>query len=261
MPTRESYKQGTPNWIDLATPDCEAAKEFYGGLMGWEFESNPTPQGGEYLTASCEGKACAGIMEQPEPMKQAGAPAAWNTYLAVDDVAECCTKVEAGGGAVVMPPMSVGDSGEMAVISDPSGAMCGLWQAKDSIGCEVVNEDGALIWNELTSDNLAKAAPFYAETFGMEITEEDMGGPDPYLLFNIDGEPVAGGSAPMKEGLPNYWATYMCVPDIDTCVAKAVELGGEATVPAFDTPVGRMAGLKDPQGGFFMVMKPAHAGN
>ena len=35
MPTRDSYAQGTPNWVDLQTTDQTAAKAFYGGLFGW----------------------------------------------------------------------------------------------------------------------------------------------------------------------------------------------------------------------------------
>jgi predicted enzyme related to lactoylglutathione lyase len=33
------YVTGSPNWIDLGTPDVEAAKVFYGGLFGWTFAS------------------------------------------------------------------------------------------------------------------------------------------------------------------------------------------------------------------------------
>ncbi len=255
MPARQSYKQGTPNWTDLATSDVEAAKSFYGDLMGWTFEPSSTQQGGEYLGACLDGKSCAGIMQHPQP----GAPAAWNTYIAVDDVSKTCETVEASGGTVFMSPTPVGDSGQMALATDPSGAMFGLWQAGDSIGCEVVNEDGALIWNELITDDIDKAAPFYAEAFGHEITTQDMGSPDLYHLFNIDGEAVGGGmKKPAEaEGMPNHWVSYFCVADIDACVAKATELGGSIVAPPFDAPsVGRMAGIADPQGAFFMLMKP-----
>ena len=35
MPTRDSYAQGTPNWVDLQTTDQAAAKAFYAGVFGW----------------------------------------------------------------------------------------------------------------------------------------------------------------------------------------------------------------------------------
>jgi hypothetical protein len=41
MPTRTSYTQGTPNWVDLQTPDRAAAKAFYAGLFGWTYDDQP----------------------------------------------------------------------------------------------------------------------------------------------------------------------------------------------------------------------------
>jgi uncharacterized protein len=40
-------------------------------------------------------------------------------------------------------------------------------------------------------------------------------------------------------------------------VAKAVELGGSVLAEPFDTPVGRMAFLTDPQGAAFSIIQPA----
>ncbi len=37
----------------------------------------------------------------------------------------------------------------MAVVQDPTGAFFSIWQAKGSIGAEIVNEPGTLCWNEL----------------------------------------------------------------------------------------------------------------
>jgi predicted enzyme related to lactoylglutathione lyase len=43
MSERTSYTPSTPCWIDLSTPDIEAAAEFYGGLFGWEAPEPRTP--------------------------------------------------------------------------------------------------------------------------------------------------------------------------------------------------------------------------
>ena len=32
----ERYDDGVPSWVDLGSPDLAKAKEFYGGLFGWE---------------------------------------------------------------------------------------------------------------------------------------------------------------------------------------------------------------------------------
>ena len=45
MPKRTAYAQGTPSWVDLQTTDTDAAKSFYGGLFGWQFDDQPMPGG------------------------------------------------------------------------------------------------------------------------------------------------------------------------------------------------------------------------
>lgn len=37
---------GTPCWVDLMTSDIGAAKEFYGGLFGWELVDQGEEAGG-----------------------------------------------------------------------------------------------------------------------------------------------------------------------------------------------------------------------
>lgn len=41
---------GGPNWLDLGTPDIDAAAAFYEGTFGWQFQSAGPEAGG---TASC----------------------------------------------------------------------------------------------------------------------------------------------------------------------------------------------------------------
>jgi hypothetical protein len=58
-------------------------------------------------------------------------------------------------------------------------------------------------------------------------------------------------------GVPSHWHVYFGTDDADATAAKAVELGGSIVVPPFDTPVGRIAVLSDPQGAMFSVIKNA----
>ena len=44
--------------------------------------------------------------------------------------------------------------------------------------------------------------------------------------------------------------------DADATVAKATELAGSILVEPFDTPVGRMAVIRDPQGATFSIIQP-----
>jgi uncharacterized protein len=44
----ESYAQGTPSFVDLTTPDQDAATTFYADLFGWEYDDQPLDEGGYY---------------------------------------------------------------------------------------------------------------------------------------------------------------------------------------------------------------------
>ncbi len=152
MPVRTSYAQGTPNWVDLQTPDTEAAKAFYTSLFGWAYDDQPMPEGGPYSMATLGGQHVAAIAPQSPDLAAAGAPAVWNTYLAVDNVDDALAKVEAAGGQVAMPAFDVMDAGRMGFVLDPSGAAVAFWQARQHIGASLVNEPGAVVWNELITD-------------------------------------------------------------------------------------------------------------
>ena len=257
MPVVTSHAQGTPSFVDLSTTDPEAAQAFYSGLFGWSFETNPTGDGGEYHMASLEGSTTAGMMQQVPEQAEMGLPSLWSTYFTVDDLEATIAKVEADGGSIHMPPMQVMDAGHMAVIADPTGAVCCLWQPNQNIGSERVNEHGALIWNELASSDPARSMQFYADVFGAGTMEQDMGQPEPYRMLVVGENPVAGIMAHQMEGVPDAWTVYFAVDDIEVSMAKVAELGGTVVLPRFDVPgVGKMAGISDPTGAMCMIMEP-----
>src|SRR5690242_2476573 len=174
MPARDSYAQGTPNWVDLQTSDQAAAKAFYTHLFGWTYDDQPMPDGQVYSMAVLRGHQVAAIAPQPPELAAAGAPPMWNTYLAVDSADEATARAEAAGGTVAMAPFDVMDAGRMSFVLDPSGAAVALWQADKHIGATLVNEPGAVIWNELITDNPA-AVSFYEQVLGVTTTTADMG--------------------------------------------------------------------------------------
>jgi len=253
MPERTSYAQGTPNWVDLQTSDQDAAKAFYSGLFGWTYDDQPMPQGAVYSMAMIGGHPVAAIAPQSPELAAAGAPPMWNTYLAVDAVDEATAKVEAAGGKVAMAPFDVMDAGRMAFVLDPAGVPVALWQANQHIGAALVNEPGAVTWNELITTDPG-AVKFYADVLGMTSSTMDMGG-GPYTVFEVGGQMVGGTAAPQMPGVPNHWHVYFEVADADAGAAKAAELGGTVMVPPFDIPVGRIAVIGDPQGAVFSIIK------
>ena len=125
MPERSSYAPGVPSWVDLATTDPAAARDFYGQLFGWEFDVSPDEQLGHYTTVTKNGKTVAGMVGTPMTEQ----PPAWATYFATDDVQKLSERITDNGGAIVMGPDPVGQLGSMLVWQDPTGAFVGAWQA------------------------------------------------------------------------------------------------------------------------------------
>ncbi len=257
MPKKSEYAQGTPCWVDLQTTDQSGAKEFYASLLGWSYDDRPMPANGAvYSTAMLNGETVAAIAPMP-PGAPEGRPPTWNTYLAVDNVDAAVQKVGPAGGQVLMPPTDIGDPGRMAFVADPTGAVVGLWQANQHIGATLVNEPGAVIWNELITDKPDAALAFYDAVVGLEHASMEMAPGQNYTLLKAGGAEVGGCMEPPMPGVPNHWHVYFAVEDTDASAAKGSAEGGQIMVEPFDIPtVGRSAVLADPQGAAFSVMTP-----
>lgn len=239
-------------WVDLATSDTSRAGAFYASLLGWEIDE-PDPAYGGYTMARTGGKDLAGIGPKQMPEQ----PAAWSLYVGTLDVAALAEKVTAGGGAVIAPPMEIGDQGWMAVFADPVGAVFGAWQAKAMRGF-ATHAPGAFAWAELNARGIDAATSFYADIFGWATKLSDMPDAGPYTEFQVDGHSVAGGTEmnPMVPAeMPSHWLVYFGVEDVDATFAKAIALGGREMVSPTDFPGGRFAILGDPEGVAFGLMK------
>jgi predicted enzyme related to lactoylglutathione lyase len=254
MPERKQHAHGIPSWVDVQTTDPAAAKQFYGALFGWTWNDQPIPDSDAvYSMAQIRGLDVAAVSSLPDDMKQMGVPPHWNSYVTVDDVDAFAEKAAGAGGMVMAPPFDVMDAGRMSVIADPTGAVFMAWQAKNSIGAQLVNEHGTLSWTELMSPDVGKAAEFYAKVFGWGSETHQMETME-YTEFKLDGNSIAGGMKPPMPGMPPVWGVYFAVDDCDATVAKAKELGGAVMQGPMDIPAGRMAVIADPQGAMFMVI-------
>jgi hypothetical protein len=243
--------------VDLQTPDQAGAKAFYAGLLGWSYDDMPMENGIYSMAKLGDGEVAAIAPQSPE-LAAAGAPAMWNTYIAVDNADEATERARAAGGTVAMEPFDIPEAGRMSFVLDPAGTPVALWQARRHIGASIVNEPGAVIWNELlTADPSVHA--FYEATAGMKPVPMDMDG-QPYTCWEVGGRQVGGTMAPPMPEIPNHWHVYFAVADADEAAAKTAQLGGSVLVEPFDTPVGRMAILADPQGASFSVLKAAGEG-
>ncbi len=113
--------------MELSSTDVNKAKDFYGKLFSWKMEDMPMPQGTYTLINVGEGTG-GGMMKQMIP----GAPSMWMAYVDVDDVEAATKKAKSLGANVMMEKHEVKDMGWFSIITDPTGAMLGLWQNKAS---------------------------------------------------------------------------------------------------------------------------------
>lgn len=253
MTTRTTARTpGELTWIDLATPDLEGAKRFYQQLFGWEYVDTGA-EFGHYHMALAQGRNAAGIAAI-QPGQET--PPAWTVYFASADIDIDVARVRALGGLVLFEPMTIGDSGRMAVCTDPTGAVFGLWQADQHIGAGVENEHGGMAWCEVATRDVATACNFYAQLLG--FTPQKVEGMD-YFMLQRNGESYCGVMQMDEqwEGIPPHWMAYFAVDDADAALERVVAGGGKVLVPAFDMAYGRMAVIADPAGAAVSIVKLA----
>lgn len=253
MPTRQGAPVGAPTWIDLATSDLERAKQFYGNVFGWTFET-AGPEYGGYVNAFSGGHPVAGLMHN-DP--QWNSPDGWTTYLHTADIRiTLATAIAAGAVTCVQPvePMEVPDKGWMAMLSDPTGAFFGLWQPIEHHGFEAFGEAGAPIYHQLTTCDYTKALDFYGKVFDWHVDTVADTDEFRYSTASFDGEALVGimdGSTYLSEGAPSNWVFFLGSDDVDKTVAQVTDNGGSVVRDAEDTPYGRLAAVADPTGAGF----------
>jgi predicted enzyme related to lactoylglutathione lyase len=298
MPQRDGYVRGVPCWVELSAPEPEAALDFYGGLFGWEFEDvMSSSSDGRYFIARAEAPGSSifdtsrtlrgGDVAAVRSIPEAAPPMAmWNTYFWVDSVDEDASKVRDAGGGTLTEPFDFMDAARVAAFTDPEGAAFGLWEAKEHKGARLVNDPGAVVFNNLNTRDVERAKSFYGSVFGWR-TGSIGGGAEGWTLPGYGDwlehehhpglrkqmaeagapggfEDVVGSIVPIPDDQPDtpaHWSVTFATDDADATAAKATELGGAVIVPPFDAPWStptytiRITVIADPQGATFSASK------
>jgi predicted enzyme related to lactoylglutathione lyase len=241
-------------WYDLITDDADAARAFYGGLFGWDFETAKGPSGENYILARDGGVYIGGIVTRSDP-SDGTEYSRWLPYVSVADVDVSTDRARAAGGRVAVRPLDV-RLGRVAAIVDPEGAALGL--ARSDIGdpddATTAGAPGRILWTELLANDAAAAASFYTTVVGYEATTIERRGGD-YTLLRFGGVKRAGILQNPTDWEPQ-WLTYFGVEDPVAAAKRAAELGGRVLLePTPEVREGTMALVIDPSGAVLALQK------
>ncbi len=108
-------------WNELFTSDAKAAVAFYEKAFGFGHDAmDMGAQGAYYVLKGPDGKARAGVMQQPPDMR---VPAHWLPYVHVPDCDAAVAKAsKLGAQQTIVAPTDIPDVGRFAVLLDPVGA-------------------------------------------------------------------------------------------------------------------------------------------
>lgn len=243
-------------WYELMMPDLEAAKRFYGKVVGWTAKAMPMDDGG-YTMFEADGAGVGGAMALGEEHKAQGIRPNWTAYVCVDDCDAAAEKAKALGGGVLRPIPGIG---RFAVISDPHGAVTAIMKPIPPSDARPRPPRGAVGhagWHELYAGDADADIPFYRDLFGWtETGRYDLGAMGVYHLFgNADGE--VGGIMTKPAQIPvACWCYYFEVDDVDAAAERVRQAGGAVLMGPMDVPKGsRVVQVADPQGANFALVK------
>ena len=250
MPTITEHAQGMPCWIDASVSTSvqrEGLINFYSALFGWTFDVD-APETGFYSIARHDGRAVLGIGEQP------GGRGQWITYFSTSDIQRTVERVKANGGQVFIPPMQVMDVGWMALATDPTGAVHGLWQPITFSGFEVVYEPNSPGWFDHVSEDTQIAGRYYENVLSNGIesdAQEDMtilrrGEQWFASLTRLDGTEKSA-----------QWTPVFVVDSLDRIRTRVRELGGIIIVEEMPVPGSVISMFQDPIVGNYVTVMQA----
>lgn len=114
--------ENTIHYLEIVTPDPEAACSLYGTAYGWAFEAKGPEWGNSFVASLPDGSLC-GIRS---PLHEQETPTV-RTYLRVDDLEAAVRKAEQLGAVIALDSMEIPGQGKIAVYLF-GGIEQGLWQ-------------------------------------------------------------------------------------------------------------------------------------
>ncbi|MGY4515908.1 VOC family protein [Lysobacter sp. HA18] len=117
------------NWFEIYVDDMSRAKRFYETVLSRQLEQLPSPDIEMWaFMASPDSPGAGGALVRYEGLKAGGASTI--VYFRSEDCAVEASRVEAAGGRLQKPKMSIGPYGFIALAVDTEGNMFGLHSLK-----------------------------------------------------------------------------------------------------------------------------------
>ncbi|MQW23367.1 MULTISPECIES: VOC family protein [unclassified Lactococcus] len=243
------HKKGLPAWVEVAADDTKAAVEFYTSLFGWTSQSIGD-ENFEYHILLNNGKTVGGLSGKMNPYQ----PTQWLTYLETDDIEKTISEVTENGGQIYMPATDM-PGGKFTVASDPAGSPFGIVEGTGMN--EALNEVGGICWYELELNKAFNTTvDFYSAVFGWQAHTEIDTPEMTYLTVRQMLGIYTGPDFPAYFKDQSQWSVTFAVEDVEAIAKTAEGLGATVEAVRTGTPYGDFAMLRDPQGAFFVAMKP-----
>lgn len=249
-------------WYELMTGDSEAARNFYGGMLGWTYADSGQEQV-DYRIFSAGDTQVGGFLQLTEPMIEHGARPAWVGYIGVDDCTASVASAKEAGATVLMEGNEVPGVGPFAMLQDPGGAFFYILEDRSGEESNAFSTheaaNGTCAWNELMATDTAAAKAFYGAQFGWEVAESmDMGEMGLYEMLKNGAERdfMFGGLMGQMPDIPvSTWAFYFRLPLIDVAAEYITAHGGQILNGPMEIPGGEfIINGMDPQGAMFSVI-------
>lgn len=250
--------EGTPCWLEIATPHAEATMRFYSTVFGWEYETRMDATGNTYTVATLFGEPVAGLVGSERAVLD------WTLYLATSDLEWAQREAVRFGGSIVSGTQRVPGVGTKVLAADASSAHIGLCEPSADWALST-GVPGTLVWAELVTRQATLADRFFRRLFGFEQRQFGDGRQIDYTVWYA-GEDSVIGRARMVRGTPDYvpprWIAHFAVdPDVgfNDALYNARMHGATMRFKPYDSNLGKVAVLSDPLGTRFALIDPTLA--
>lgn len=254
----DKLADGTPCWLEIATPEPDATMRFYGSVFDWEFESRRGSAGSSYTVATLSGEPVCGIVTSDGPILD------WTLYLATSHMNWARGEAVRFGGAILGRTQQLPGVGINVLLDEASGSTVGLCQpAEDwTFGTGM---PGTLVWAELITRDAPLADRFFHRLFGFQQRQFGDGRAMDYMVWYAGEESVIG-RVRMAENTPkrvrSCWVAHFEVDPkmgFDNTLHAARMAGARLRFKPYHSSLGKVAVLGDPLGTRFAIIDPSLA--